>query len=520
MRARARGLIGSLVVAVVASLTLGGCVLTPHRPGASQAPSAAEEPPSLDARPILDVPDVRPQGFVAPPPGEGLARYEEQPLAWQTCETKFDCATVRVPLDYARPDDQAVVLALKRRPATQDPRLGSLFINPGGPGGSGVDYVRGFESAGLEQYDVVGWDPRGVGDSTPVQCESGRALEDYLTRDESPDDEQDRLALLDNRRDFGRSCLELSGALLQHISTPETARDLDLLRTLVGDDKLSYFGSSYGTQIGATYAQLFPSRVGRMVLDGAVNITDQRPVDQLDGFERAIGNFATATAAKRGPLGSTKDEVLTSITDLWRRLETQPIPAGQRELNVQLALSGVVAALYTKQYWPVLQQSLEAAVTKQNGVGLIFLADNLNERSRDGTYGQINYAFPAIRCLDSQDVSARAIEQRTAAVLRRTPVMGTVSGPDYVCPMWPVAPAPELERITAAGAAPIVVIGTTGDPATPYEFAQSMAKQLESGVLMTLRGDGHLAYGQSSCIKTKVDAYLTRGTVPADGTIC
>ncbi len=525
-----RGRAPRRATAAAVVLLLAGCVLAPNRPAPpvrspspSGSPSTAstEPPPSLDRRPIEDVPAVQPPGFVVPPPGQGRQRYLRQPVSWLPCGPAFECTTVAAPLDYARPDGQAITLALRRRPSSREPRLGSLFINPGGPGGSGVEYVSGFPARGLEQYDIVGWDPRGVGSSTPVQCFNGPELDEYLAADGTPDDAQERLALLNGRRDFGRSCLQRSGALLTHISTQETVRDLDLLRSLVGDVQLSYFGSSYGTKIGALYAQLFPKTVGRMVLDGAVNITADDTVSQTQGFERALGHFATWCARQRCRLGGTQAEVLGAVTDLWRRLDQQPLPGGRRELTQQLGIDGVLAALYgDERTWPVLRQALEAAVVDGNGAGLVGLADVLNERRRDGTFGQLNFGFPAVRCLDTAEVSVRKAEARAAAVARAAPVLGPFNGADLTCPTWPVPPAPREPRITAAGAPPIVVIGTTGDPATPYEYAEGMARQLESGLLVSLQGEGHLAYGKSACVREKVIPYLTRGQAPADGTRC
>ncbi len=518
---------GASVVAL-ALLVLPACSALPD-PATARTPVVVPSPtplPSLasnrpDGRPLEPVPAVRPTGFTTPPPGLGLDRYRRQPLSWTTCRQVLQCATVKVPLDYAHPDQTAITLALARHPATGATPRGSLFINPGGPGGSGVSYVDYFNRTGLEDYNIVGWDPRGVGASTPVECEGGAALDRYFSVDVSPDNGAEQTALLDSEKQFGASCLARSGALLEHVSTTETVRDLDLLRGLVGEDKLSYFGSSYGTQIGSLYAQLFPDHVGRMVLDGAVDITAKPSVVQIEGFERALGSFAAWSAAHKTPLGSSEEEVLQTVTDLLHGLDLTPLPVAGRTLSQQQGVAAVVFSMYGgRDGWRVLEQGLYAAVARQDGAILLQIADRSNERSTRGTYGQVTYAFPAVRCLDQAEGSLRKALQQWQDVAQKAPILGRLGGPNLTCPSWPVVPAPRPPEITGEGAPPIVVIGTTGDPATPYEYAQGMAQQLVSGVLVTLQGEGHLAYAQSACIRQVVDRYLVQGQVPADGTRC
>ena len=252
------------------------------------------------------IPPVVPNGYSDPPRGAGLARYQQQTLRWQSCGNGLACTSVLAPLDYAKPDGTAITLALARRAATADQRMGTLFINPGGPGGSGTSYVAFFNPEGLEGYDIVGWDPRGVGYSTPVACMGSAELDRFYALDGTPDDQAEERVRTEAVQAFGRSCLERSGGLLQHVSTVETVKDLELLRGLVGDDKLNYFGSSYGTRIGATYAELYPQRVGRMVLDGSVNISGSDTISQTEGFERALNNFAHWCAAQRCRLGAAR----------------------------------------------------------------------------------------------------------------------------------------------------------------------------------------------------------------------
>jgi pimeloyl-ACP methyl ester carboxylesterase len=464
---------------------------------------------------------VTPFGYQDPPPGEGFGRYQRQRLTWEPCLDGLECTKVLAPLDYAEPDRQAITLSLARRKATVNPRLGALFLNPGGPGASGRDLVKSFDARGLERYDLIGWDPRGTEDSTPVQCFSeGQDFDRYLASDASPDNDRELGTQISQDRTFGQVCLNGSGSLLQHVSTRETVRDLDLMRGLVGDNKINYLGFSYGTMIGSLYAQMYPKRVGHVVLDGAVKITDS-PVTQLHGFERAIGNFASWCAKQRCALGQSRDQVLKSVSDLLTRLDIQPIKVGERELTQSLATVGVIFPLYGQENaWDVLRQALIAAIQKGDGGILLRLADVYLGRSEDGQYDQDLSANPAIRCLDSQKVSVRKELKEDAAEIKSAPTLGKFWGSDLLCPLWPVAPAPKLPKITARGADPILVIGTTGDPATPYEYAVDMARQLESGVLIKLRGYGHLAYGQSPCVRRIVHAYLIDDRVPADGTTC
>lgn len=489
------------------ALALSGCT-------AGSDPSAGST-----GRPLRPVPAVTPPGFADPPAGSGLSRYETQPLDWKPCLDQLQCASVLVPLDYGHPDGTAITLSLAKKAATATKKLGTLFIDPGGPGGSGVDYVGYFRSTGLEGYDIVGWDPRGVGRSTPVEC-TGIDLDHYLSMDISPDTPAEQSEMVEASRQLGLACLKNSGPLLEHISTVEVARDLDVLRALVGDPRLSFFGASYGTQIGATYAQLFPARVGKMVLDGAVNITRDDSVSQAQGFDRALNAFAEWCAGRACRLGTTKAQVLKSVADFWTASDGAPLKVGGRELTQQLAVAGVVNVLYASQDgYKYLLQALQSAIDDHDGRFLLYLADRLNQRNTEGAYGQINYAFPAIRCRDEIDHGIQGEISLSDAADQSAPTVGPFFGPDLVCVVWPVPAVPQLDLV-GAGAAPIVVIGTTGDPATPYEYAVSMAKQLESGVLVTHRGVGHTAYGGSGCVQKVVVAYLARDVVPRDGLSC
>ena len=483
--------------------------------------TVSEQPGKAVDRPTLAPEKVQPEGFVDAPAGKGLRGYLGQEVAWETCGDGTECADIVVPLDYANPADQAITLSLMKRAATESPRLGSLFLNPGGPGGPGKDMVDTTQRTGLERYDLIGWDPRGTGDSTPVQCFGDKQADAYNDLDFSPDTEPERADLVKRTAELARSCWEASGELLEHISTIETVRDLDLMRHLVGDETLHYLGYSYGTQIGATYAELFPSRVGRLVLDAAVNITDNDDVIQAMGFDLALGNFAAWCPTQSScPLGGSKQEVLDNITALFDKLDSDPIAVGDRRLTQSLAMLGVAALLYGgEDAWPTLV-SIIGQARRGNGRGLLWAGDQLNARNDAGGYDTMFYAFPAISCLDSTDDGIVAADTTWREDQQKAPIFGKYFGPQYICALWPTRPAPQL-TIKGAGAPPILVIGGRGDNATPYQQAVSMAEQLDSGVLVTYTGEGHGTYGgKSACVDRIVVKYLVNGTVPKDGVTC
>ncbi|MDO5499173.1 MAG: alpha/beta hydrolase [Propionibacteriaceae bacterium] len=511
---RVRGAIACLVALALAGCGIGAPWDLGRTPGA-EAPAPTRTPgppPTSPDRPSPPVPDVRPPGVTTPPPGTGLARYREQPVRWEDCRHDngtFHCARVQAPLDRADPDGDALTLSLLKVPATAEPRLGTIFVNPGGPGEGGTGLATRFARQGLEQYDIVGWDPRGTGDSTPVVCGSDEQLDEFFETDTSPDDPNERQQVIEINREYGAACLAGSGRLLHHISTIDTVADLDLMRELVGDEKLNFFGYSYGTDIGSRYAHLHSDRVGRMALDGAVDVTDSRETIQAMGFDRALEAFADWCVERRCSLGADRAAVIGSVTGLFDRLDAAPLSVQDRDLTQSQAVTGVVVTLYgAEEEWRYLLAALERA---RNGDGrlLLQLADFYNDRRADGGYGTRTVAFSAIRCLDEGDHGIVATEEEAAEDAQKAPIFGPYFGVDYVCPTWPVAPIPRPEPVVAAGAPPILVIGSTGDSATPYEHAQAMAEQLDSGVLLTYRGAGHGAYGgQSACVNNAVVSHF------------
>jgi pimeloyl-ACP methyl ester carboxylesterase len=470
-----------------------------------------------------------------------LTPYYTQRLTWRSCGVPgFQCATMKAPLDYARPGAGDVRLAVARKNAAGPGKpLGSLLVNPGGPGGSAIAYLQQYAGIGYPagiraRYDMVAMDPRGVARSEPVECLDGRQMDAYTQTDQTPDDQGERNALVTADQKFAESCGAHSARLLPHVSTVEAARDMDILRSVLGDQKLNYVGASYGTFLGATYAGLFPDRVGRMVLDGAMDPSlDSRAMnlDQTAGFETAFQAFAKDcvrhTNCPLGGSGTTPAQVGDHLKAFFRKLDAHPIPAGDadgRRLGESLATTGVIAAMYDQGAWEQLREALSSAMRDDDGAGLLALADSYYERDASGHYSNLMMANAAVNCLDLPPAftGPDQVEKALPAFEKASPVFGEgLAWASLNCAYWPVKAAGEPHRIEARGAAPIVVVGTTRDPATPYRWAQSLARQLSSGRLLTYVGDGHTAYRRgSTCIDSAIDTYLLTGTPPAAGKRC
>jgi pimeloyl-ACP methyl ester carboxylesterase len=467
------------------------------------------------------------------PPSPALASFYGQHLDWSDCHDGDQCASLTVPLDYRHPSGATIELALLKVPAA-DPksRLGSLVINPGGPGEPGTSYAalgaQAFGQPLLDHFDIVGFDPRGTGDSSPVDCLSDGELDRYLGADPEPSTPRELAALRVTQHQLATGCSRLSGALASHISTVEAAKDMDVLRAALGVGSLNYLGASYGTKLGATYAQLFPHRVGRFVLDGAVDVslgTRQLTLQQAAGFQRALEAYAADCVASSGGcfLGDSVPVVLRTISGLIDQIAAKPLPAGDRELTAGNAFYGIAVTLYSKAYWVLLSNALRMALAG-DGAGLMVLADAYAARNADGTFQNNSMeAFLDISCLDDPyAVPASQVPSHYPAFEKASPVFGKVFA-------WALtscnAFAPRAEEkppvIHAKGAAPIVVIGTTRDPATPYPWAVHLARVLDSGVLVTRDGDGHTGYHTgNACIDDLVHAYLVSGVVPTNHTRC
>ncbi|MFM9366898.1 alpha/beta hydrolase [Streptomyces sp. Da 82-17] len=501
------------------SLLLGGLLLS----GCGEAPKAPERS------------------------GHSLGRTEKKPtpelpaaltgqrLDWGRCEPTdagapgegWECATMKAPLDHAEPGGRTLDVALIRKQATdKDKRIGSLLFNFGGPGGSGVAGLPASASAFENlnsRYDLVSFDPRGVAASSGVRCRSDAELESAAAEvDLTPDTAAEERAYFADAADFGKGCARRSAGLLAHIGTSDAARDMDLMRQVLGDEKLHYFGFSYGTELGGVYAHLFPEKVGRIVLDGVVDPsadTVGHAKNQTTGFQRALENYLKSTGAD--PKQGTRD-----LVALLKRVDARPLPAGGgRKLTEGHALTGILASLYSELSWPSLTAALDDARAGRGGK-LLSLADQYNDRDPSGSYGTQSHAQRAISCADAKK---RPTAREARAVLpefrRISPVFGEFLGWDTAgwCHDWPVPGAHDTPEVSAPGADPILVVGTTGDSATPIEGAERMVEELGPGVgvQLTYRGERHTAYGGGSrCVTSTVDGYLLDGKVPEHGRTC
>ncbi|MFD3931443.1 alpha/beta hydrolase [Streptomyces sp. NPDC058614] len=449
--------------------------------------------------------------------------------------TQWKCANLKAPLDWADPKGDTIKLALIRATTSgdQSKRIGSLVFNFGGPGGSGVTTLPAFgeDYAKLRtRYDLVSFDPRGVGRSAGVECESDDQLDEYFQQDATPDDAAERKELLDNTKTFNAACEKNSGKTLPHLRTTDAARDMDLMRQVLGDDKLHYFGISYGTELGGVYAHLFPKNVGRAVFDAVVDPTqnsEQGSLGQAEGFQLALDNFADDCASKTEdcPIGDTAQDVKDRIAKLLADLDSKPIPGVfPRQLTQTAATNGIAQALYSKDFWEYLTEGLEQAYDGDGKV-LMLLSDSMNGRNQNGQYSNITAANISINCADDKPrYTADYVESKLPEFRAASPLFGDYLAWSMVsCTDWAVAGAAAHPDVSAPGAAPVLVVGNTGDPATPYEGAKKMVDALGKGVgvELTYKGQGHGAYDSGNkCVQDAVNGYLLQGTVPPAGTVC
>lgn len=469
-------------------------------------------------------------------PDPAFSRFYTQKVRWHACEQSAQCANVKVPLDWSTPDGETISLAVVRHKPTGRSQ-GSLFMNPGGPGQAAIDYVGRtdyrdyFFGKQLQQhYTLIAFDTRGVGRSRPaVRCLDAAGMDDFLYR--LPTATPGSAAYIQESRSqlkaFGEACERKTGALLAHMDSMSTVRDMDVLRAISGDARLNYLGYSYGTKLGALYAQTFPDRVGRFVLDGAVNPALGNlasTLGQARGFDQATKRYLSWCLSQSNcPLSGKVAAAGKQLHRLIADRQKHPLRVSDgRWLGVSAAVTGVSQAMYSKDLWPRLTTALRQ-LRRGNPNPLMRLADEYNGRSPNGTYeSNTTEAFYATSCLDSPVENAD-----TSAAQRSLWKAGGILGDFWadgtsMCDGWPISATGRPGRIRASGAAPIMVVGTTHDPATPYSWAQALARQLQSGFLVTNEGDGHTAYSTaaSRCLRGAVEGFLVRGTKPATGLRC
>lgn len=463
----------------------------------------------------------------APPPS-AVPYVTPASVAWADCGGGFQCGTVAVPLDYASPPHGTIKIALTRKSAT-DPthRIGSLLLNPGGPGGSGIAFAR--NSAKLmadlnARFDLVGFDPRGVGQSAPVRCLSGPQIDAADAVDPVLDDPQEKKSYIDSRKAIAEACEQMSGKVLPFVDAASVAKDMDVLRVALGDTKLSYLGLSYGTYLGQMYAHLFPAHVRALALDAvvdpALSFTD-RQLQTVAAFETNLQAFLTYCRTVASCQLAASGDPAEKLYGLMQRLDRQPLAVGHRKLTRSLALGAVLIAMYSPGSWDILQTALTAAYQGE-GLSLLEISDAFLGRHSDGTFSNFQEANAAIFCVDN------AVPPDIASYDRLGPTLSNLSalfGPALQyngsgCSYWPVKPSRSPGPLAADGVSPILLIGGTGDPATPYASAEAVNKEIAGSVLLTRSGFGHGSYAHSACIRQATDAYLIDLILPPPGTVC
>ncbi|MGW2328963.1 alpha/beta hydrolase [Streptomyces sp. NPDC001700] len=441
---------------------------------------------------------------------------------------EWQCATLHVPLDYTKPRGATIGIALIRAKATDpDKRIGSLIFNFGGPGGSGVATLPALASSYKQlrtRYDLVSFDPRGVGRSKGVHCLDDRQLDAYYAADASPDDSAEVKSLVRRVKTYASGCEKRSGAVLPYVGTTNAARDMDVMRRVLGDRKLYYFGVSYGTELGGVYAHLYPEKVGRALFDGVVDPAqnpEQGALGQAKGFQLALGDYLKECRGTAGARCPTQAQ----IQALLKRLDRHPVAgSGNRKLTQTLADGGIAQSLYSRDFWPYLTQGIAGARQGDGGI-LLALGDAMNGRDENGDYSTLQASLNAVTCADfKQRYTLADIRKKLPTFRKASPVFGDFMAWSLTqCTDWPVRGAWTTPDVSARGAAPILIVGNTGDPATPYAGARKMADELGPGVgvQLTYKGEGHGAYDSGSgCVRKTVNAYLLNGRVPENGKVC
>lgn len=497
-------------LAGVTAVVLAGCVSTPE-----PTPPAAPEPIESTMA-----------------PGDPLASFYDQELTWSNCGNA-ECARVQVPLDYQDPGAGTVELSMTMVPARAE-SIGALFVNPGGPGGSAFDYAKAADfivtPAIRDSFDIVGVDPRGVGGSDPVKCLTDAQIDEIFSADGTPDDAQEKQQLITDSRSIAQACDENAEDLWRYMDTVSTARDMDIVRSVLDQPVLNYLGKSYGSAIGATYAELFPSRVGRMVLDGALPVDlsqEEITLGQARAFESGFADFADFCAQSDDcPFIGTSQDVQEQLRSFLESLDQSPLPTSDgRVLTESLGSYAVLSFLYFPATdYPRLKGALNQAVNDDDGTALITLVDERVNRGQDGRYlDNSTDAFYAVSCADLPfDGTAEDAERLAQEWSIEAPTFGPAfAWGMLVCADWP-APAPErITSVTADGSAPILVVSTAGDTATPHEWGIGLADALANGHLLTWDAFNHTAYREgSACIDDAVDAYLLAGELPPADLVC
>ena len=531
-----------LATFLAATLALAGCAIEPVSTGTPGGQSAQEEGSSSPT-------DVQNLGIP-----EGFEDYYTQEIIWRKCTEDqvvgelmevpsdmdaYECGTLDAPMNWDDPDSASIELGIARHLGKKmDDNLPPLFFNLGGPGGGAVDSLSGFVenilSAQLaDRYQTVALDPRGVGTSTPIWCMTDEERDADLAAVFDTDDMSTE-ELVDwysqETKEFGEQCLERNGEILGYVDSDSATRDFDMARAVLGAKQIDYVGFSYGTVLGALYADIFPSRVGNFLLDGAVDpalSVNEVSALQLEGMEKALYHWIEECQANKScPLTGDLESGKEQMIEFFEQVDEQPIETAdpERPLNGGLARTAVIGSLYNTQMYPLLTQAVALAMAG-DGSALLFLADYYNDRGDDGVF--INNSADAFAAVNMLDYEPQGTPEEWQAKYDELAQAYPVLGPDFGLASagmdaWPVPSRALRRHVTGAGAGNILVVGTTNDPATPYVMAQALAQALEGGVLVTVEGWDHTAYNRdaSKCLKKTVDAFMLGGVVPEEGLVC
>lgn len=497
----------------VGALVLSGCVAVTD--------SATPEP-------ITPVASSAPVGFES---------FYNQSVEFEACGEGLFCADILVPMDWEDGQSESITIATVYRVANNKKSAGFILFNPGGPGSSGYDWVK--ESGQFlgtkklrDNFNILGFDPRGVGKSSAVKCLTDSEYDEFLygvtgfELGSGEDVAAARVAI----RAFGSKCLENTGELLGHVDTVSAAKDMDLIRAVIGAEKLNFLGYSYGSFLGTTYATLFPDRVGKFVLDGAIDPTvsdEQQTLSQIAAFEKALRSFLENCEQFRDcPFTGFVEGDLKTIQQFFLSLEKTPLPTSSgRDLTIWAAVTGLIMPLYSDSYWSFLATAFDQALNDETGDIFLVLADEYNDRDESGRYGtNLIAANYAINCLDARSsTNSFSMTRQNNALLEAAPTLGRYWQFGALrCERWPFGLKRGPASYSAEGAPTILVIGTTGDPATPYSQAEALAGNiLSDAFLLTYNGEGHTIYGrQVACVDNTVDRFFLTGELPASDPNC
>jgi pimeloyl-ACP methyl ester carboxylesterase len=476
--------------------------------------------------PAVDTTEVVETTTAAP---ASLPPYEPGEIEWTSLGDGVEEGRLDVPIDYANPDDGTISLYLVRHRALDDSnRIGSLLVNPGGPGFPGTPLARNaafiYSPDLLDNFDIVGWDPRGTGDSEPALDCIDNYDDYYAVGDITPDDDAERQEIVDVAEDFAQRCIENNADIVPFVGTNNSARDMDTIRRALGEEEISYFGFSYGSELGGTWATLFPDTVRAAVLDGASDPNADEiegSLQQVAGFESTLQSFLDQCSANSSCAFNSDGDAATAFDQLMEKIDEKPLPTveGRPLLSRGVAMQGVAEAMYSDMLWPDLEQAL-ADAREGDGAGLLALYDSYYQRRPDGTWDNSLEAFQVIHCMDTAE--RMTVEEEDAIASRFTDVAPRFAPGDtggYFCTFFPESTDPRVE-ITGAGAGPIVVCGATGDPATPLESTRKMADALEDGRLIIIDADQHTCYGADPCADALIDDYLVELNAPPEVTEC